>query len=239
MVCLDVLSQDNYLNVSIKVLKLFGLKTAIYWAVLSTILTKVKKKSALDESGFFTIDRKFVSTKTSLTPAEQKECEKILAQHGVIAISDIDVNKISVNAALMLEFIIDVDPKELAKTTGRKAVAKIDAEEKKALKKAGMKETLNRYIKEEDDDIRQAYYSWISAMVDEKSLNSAAIEIFENNVNAYTNDKTTKLKLIELAATYVYKEFAWVEVRYKDLLAKGAFKPEQKYCKQLDTSISF
>jgi hypothetical protein len=237
MAFLDVLSQENHLNVNIKVIKLFGIKTALYWSVLSMILPQVQKKNKLDEFGYFTIDRKYVTTKTTLTPAEQKECEKVLAQNGIIAISDLDVNKLSVNSALMLEYIIDVDPKDLIKP--KKATTKVDAEEKKALKKAGMVNNLCRYIQESDEEVRQAYCDWIKAMIEEKTLNSAAVVNFESNVNNYTTDKLVKLKLLELAATYAYREFAWVEKVFKDLVAKGAFKPAQKICTQLDTSISF
>ena len=55
MICSNILSQDSHLIVNMVVAHNFGLNTAVYWASLSEILPRVRRKNTIDENGFFSM----------------------------------------------------------------------------------------------------------------------------------------------------------------------------------------
>ena len=43
----------------------------------------------------------------------------------------------------------------------------------------------------------------------------AAVEIYQRNLNNYTDSKDVKIKILEIATTLAYHEFAWARDQYE------------------------
>lgn len=193
------------LRLNKRLIKLTGFEVAAYWAELQSILKQVVKKQTADEQGFFTLDRDYVERETTLTTTKQLKCEAKLIELGVMAKDPDNPNRIAIGVNNMIELITDEDTKKLKKST--KAVK----EEAKAAKVEGIKQTMKRFIQEQDADIRNAYSQWIEGMIDAANckFTKAVVQLFEKTITDYTTDKNTRLKIIEIATINSYRDANW------------------------------
>jgi hypothetical protein len=105
----------------------------------------------------------------------------------------------------MVEIITDEDTKKLRKGT------KATKEEERAAKVAGIKANMKRALVETDSELRTAYERWIDGMIDAANcrFTKAVVQLFEQTVTEYTNDKAKRLKIIELATINSYRDATW------------------------------
>lgn len=222
---LDIMSQYNTLQVNVKMANLLGLKTAVYWAELMNVYSRVisKKFEELHENeGYFELDRDYITKRTTLTVDEQLEIDAGLAKLDVVYTNQIDPNLIRLDVERLCAILVDDDP-EAIKAIQKKSKLKRDDEQ--AAKKGSLKVQLFGSIIESDAEILEAYKDWISMMIESKKLiNRKAIEVFQTNLNSYTDSKQVKLKILELAAIHAYVDFAWARQVYeKDYRGNGTF----------------
>ena len=221
---------------------LLGLKTAVYWAELMNVYSRVisKKFEELHENeGYFNLDRDYITKRTTLTVDEQLEIDAGLAKLDVIYTNQIDPNLIRLDVKRLCAILVDDDP-EAIKAIQKKSKLKRDDEQ--AAKKGSLKVQLFGSIIESDADILEAYKDWISMMIESKKLiNRKAIEVFQNNLNSYTDSKQVKLKILELAAIHAYVDFAWAKQVYeKDYRGNGTFiGVNQKKTTKIDPNSGF
>ena len=76
---IELLSSSNYVNFNIKVAQILGLKAAIYLSQIMDINEKAIRKNKVDNN-YFTIDRKYVESRTTLTRDEQVAIEHDLLE---------------------------------------------------------------------------------------------------------------------------------------------------------------
>jgi hypothetical protein len=218
------------------------LKTAVYWAELMNVYSRVisKKFEELHENeGYFDLDRDYITKRTTLTVDEQLEIDAGLAKLDVIYTNQIDPNLIRLDVERLCAILVDDDP-EAIKAIQKKSKLKRDDEQ--AAKKGSLKVQLFGSIIESDADILEAYKDWISMMIESKKLiNRKAIEVFQNNLNSYTDSKQVKLKILELAAIHAYVDFAWAKQVYeKDYRGNGTFiGVNQKKTTKIDPNSGF
>ena len=84
---LDIMSQYNTLQVNIKLANLLGLEVATYWAALMDVYARVvnKFKDELESnSGYFELDRGYITKRTTLTLDKQLEIDTGLGKLGVL-----------------------------------------------------------------------------------------------------------------------------------------------------------
>lgn len=193
------------LRLNKRLIKLAGFEVAAYWAELQSVLKRVVKKSTADELGFFTLDRDYIERETSLTITKQLKCETKLIELGVIAKDPNNQNRLAISVSNMIEVITDEDTKKLKKGT---AAAKKEAKEAKV---AGIKTNMKKAITETDPELRTAYDRWVDGMVDAANcrFTKAVVQLFEKTVTEYTKDKTTRLKIIEIATANSYRDATW------------------------------
>ena len=103
---------------------------------------------------------------------------------------------------------------------------------------------MKKFIKEEDPEVRVAYELWIDGMVDAQNckFTKAVVQLFEKTVTEYTQDKATRLKIIEIATASSYRDANWAISR----LSGSSFrKPvemkftEQHICSAVDDTVVF
>ena len=74
---IELLSSSNYVNFNIKLAQILGLKPAIYLSQIMDINEKAIRKNKVDND-YFTLDRKYIESRTTLTKDEQSSIEKDL-----------------------------------------------------------------------------------------------------------------------------------------------------------------
>jgi hypothetical protein len=192
------------LKLNKRLVKIAGFEVAAYWAELQNILKQVVKKQTADEKGFFLLDREYVEKETTLTISKQLKAEETLIKLGVLLRDIEDPNRIAIAVNGMVAVITDED------TTKLKKGGKTSADEKEA-KISGMKATMKRAILETDPEIRSAYERWIDGMIDAANcrFTKAVVQVFEKTVTEYTDNKTLRLKIIEIATVNSYKDATW------------------------------
>jgi hypothetical protein len=70
---------------------------------------------------------------------------------------------------------------------------------------------MKKALLETDIELRTAYELWIDGMIDAANcrFTKAVVQLFEKTVTEYTTDKTTRLKIIEIATTNSYRDASW------------------------------
>jgi hypothetical protein len=225
------------LRLNKRLIKLTSFEVAAYWAELQSILKQVVKKQTADEHGFFTLDRDYVERETTLTTTKQLKCEAKLIELGVMAKDPDNPNRIAIGVNNMIELITDEDTKKLKKST--KAVK----EEAKAAKVEGIKQTMKRFILEQDPELRSAYEQWIEGMIDAANckFTKAVVQLFEKTVTGYTTDKATRLKIIEIATASSYRDANWAIEKLPRAGARinPVSKVPQKVCTGTAENVTF
>jgi hypothetical protein len=226
------------LRLNKKLIKIAGFEVAAYWAELQSILKQVVKKNTADEQGFFTLDREFVERETTLTLAKQLKCDEKLLSLGVMLKDPEDPNRLSIAVNGMVAVITDEDTTKLKKTKAIKS-------DEKAAKVAGIKATMKKAIFETDVDLRAAYERWVDGMIDAANcrFTKAVVQLFEQTVTQYTQDKQKRLKIIEIATVNSLKDANWAIDRlsntrpiYNNVATR---LPEQKICSGVSDDVVF
>jgi hypothetical protein len=135
----------------------------------------------------------------------------------------------------MIEIITDEDTQKLKKST------KVNREDTKAAKIAGMKETMKKFILEPDVDLRYAYNQWIEGMIDAANcrFTKAVVQLFEKTVTEYTTDKSTRLKIIEIATVNSYRDATWAINKLPNRNLRVSPTVSQKICTGTANNIVF
>lgn len=224
------------LRLNKRLVKIAGFEVAAYWAELQSILKQVVKKQTADERGFFTLDRNFMERETTLTVAKQLKCDEKLLSLGVMLKDPEDPNKISIAVNGMVALITDEDTKKLKKS-GRTTA------DDRAAKIAWIKTNMKRAIFTQDAALREAYERWIDGMVDAQNckFTKAVVQLFEKTVEQYTPDKSTQLKIIEIATINSYKDATWAinKLTSPSLFGKPPImkQTEQKICTGVSNEV--
>jgi hypothetical protein len=226
------------LRLNKKLIKLTNFEVAAYWAELQSILKQVVKKGTADEKGFFTLDRDFMERETTLNLNKQLKCDEKLITMGVVLKDPDNPNRLAISVENMIEIITDEDTKKLKKSS------KSTKEEARVAKVEGIKNTLKRAILETDVDLRAAYERWVDGMVDAQNcrFTKAVIQLFEKTVTEYTNDKSLRLKIIEIATVNSYRDATWAinKIYNPGKFTSNATKlPEQKICTGISDGVVF
>lgn len=259
MICSNILSQDSHLIVNMVVAHNFGLNTAVYWASLSEILPRVRRKNTIDENGFFSIDREYVTKRTTLSVTDQRACDDLLVAAGIMRVDESNPDRISLDSVRMLSYIVEGDLENLpknpaiiltSKTTSKRSSGKsTKAKTSKSTLTPEQKEERFKYaaasvhakLEEPDPELSAAYLEWCTALMGKKGMNSVTAQTFKDDLDAYTSDKTTKLEILKIAAAKEYNQVAWAIQTYERLVASGAYRDTQKSVTTvgLDSNISF
>ena len=223
------------LRLNKRLVKIAGFEVAAYWAELQSILKQVVKKHAADEHGFFILDRDYVERETTLTVTKQLKCDEKLISLGVMLKDNTNPNRIAIAVNGMVAVISDEDTTKLKKTSAVK-------KDEKAAKIAGIKATMKKAILETDPELRAAYERWIEGMIDAQNcrFTKSLVQLFEETISKYTEDKNTRLKIIEIATVNSYKDATWASNRVTGFRASAPAKvSEQKICTGVSDNITF
>lgn len=112
------------ITVNLKAMKLFGVETATYFAVLTQIIPRVIAKQTADEDGYFILDRNYIESQIGLNREKQYNCDSILSRHGILITAADSRDKISLDIKLWVGLIAESDPDKLAEVIKKSALPK-------------------------------------------------------------------------------------------------------------------
>jgi len=222
---LDVMSQYNSLAVNIKLANVLGLHTAVYWAELLNVYARVIKKFKdllIDNEGYFELDREYVKERTTLDIEEQLKIDAGLKKLNVLSERENDPNWIKLDVERFCALLVDDD---IDAIRNMQKTAKLSRDDQAMAKKNCVRRNLVAVLSETDKDVLEAYKVWIDAMLEaKKPLTRAAVEIYQRNLNDYTDSKDVKIKILEIATSLAYHEFAWARDQFeKNYRGSGTF----------------
>jgi len=217
----DLMSPYGFLQVNIKLANMLGLEAAAYWAELLNVYPRVirkKQDELFSNGGFFVIDREYVESRTTITKERQIELDKALERVGALHSDPNDPNRIKIDVESMYAVIVEDDPKAI-KEIQKKAKTRRDDATK--AKREGIRLNLRTALIEQDPEVLSAMQLWIDTLVDgKKFMSKPTVTAFQTNLNSYTQSKAAKLKIIEIATTNGYNEFAWAKQVYEKSYSK-------------------
>lgn len=214
---LDLISGDSFIMANKKIALVYNLNVAVYTAEVLNILKTAIRKNKLSEDGFVTLDRKYLTNQTTLSIDDQYECDRLLAKTEVIKIAEENKDQIYFDVKKFVAILSSNDSDELERLA--KEVKKGTRKANTEAKRQSVIENIKRGIIETDIELLTGYRDWIdSVYASGKFLTKKSVEIFQDTINKYTNDREVKKQLLSIGVTTGYTEAAWVINRYESNL---------------------
>ncbi len=224
----DLLATDNYVSFNIKIAETFDLQTAVYLTELINISNKANLKGKTDSEGFFTVDRKYITKRTTLKVEEQRKIDKQMYSIGVFKLSNLNNDKILFNIEVLAGLISSEDVQLLKDASKTVKANTIEAkQEAKQSKRQIIINSLKNNIHTGNEELDQAYKGWIDGVYANPNgfLSNRSINIFIKTLDEFTNgDLDLALKILEIATVGGYRDCTWAidsfNKNYKDTYYK-------------------
>lgn len=184
----DLLSTANMVSFNIKVAEVFGLHSAIYISELTNIYEKALRKKKIENYGghtYFTIDRKYLTSRTTLSTKEQKDIEASLVQVEVLKVHPTNTDTIYLNIDGLASLLGTEIDKTILQRIGQIAKKKT-VEEAKQGKLIGQIKSAKASVRTADVQLRNAYYNWIDAFAAKFGyISPSVVKINEEMVDSF------------------------------------------------------
>ena len=208
---IDLISLSNYGYYNVNIANILGLDTAVYLGILLDINSKAIRKNKVEDN-FFTVDRKYITQRTTLPESRQREIEKTLSDVGVLCISKKDSNSFNISISALYTIIGD-DNEEIIKDV-KKIISK-----KSNSKTRGdaIKDTLKTNIVTSNSELREAYYDWIDSVYAKQGwMSKKSVTSAQTIIDEFANHNLDiALKVVEIAAINGYRDMSWAVNSYK------------------------
>lgn len=208
---IELLSTCNYVSYNIQIAHVLGLHTAIYLSELMNINDKAIKKDKMSEN-CFTVDRKYITKRTTLQESEQKEIETFLLKAGILEKGANKDNKISINLTALTTIIMAPDEKLLGD------LAKLKSNSVKSRTKTNVFDNLKSSVSCVNDELRVAYYDWIEAVLTKDNYMTKTAVVSGQKIvdEASGRNLDVALRIIEIAAINGYRDMSWAVNSYNE-----------------------
>ena len=122
---------DNYISFNVKVADVLGLNEAVYLSELMNINEKAIRKSTV-VNNFFTIDRAYLTKRTTLTKEQQLKIDKFFSEIGILTIDPENHNAITLNISVLTKLLDAEEGEDTIKQLkdNRKAIQKLKSNNK-------------------------------------------------------------------------------------------------------------
>jgi len=233
----DLLSTTNYVSFNIKLAEMFGLHAAIHISELINIYEKAARKNKLilaETDEYFVVDRKYLSSRSTLTTEEQKQIEEQVIKLKIIKRLTSSANTIHID----LNALAGVS--EVTDETVKENLQKVSTVTKKRSKSEVIMETLKDSIKTTNNELRNAYNEWIDAVYAKQGwMSKAAVKAGEKTVDDFANhDLDVALQVVGIAAMNGYRDMKWAVTSYIDNSNKVPVKKQtQRSANVLSTEV--
>lgn len=208
---IDLISLSNYGYYNVQIANILGLDTAVYLGILLDINSKAIRKNKITDN-YFTVDRKYITSRTTLSEDKQVAIEKILSDIGVLIISKESKNSFSINISALYTIIGEDDTaviKDIKKIVSKKANSKSKSD--------AIKDTLKSNIVTSNEELRTAYCDWIDAVFAKQGwMSKKSVVSAQTLIDDFADHNLdVALKIIEIASINGYRDMAWALNNYK------------------------
>lgn len=218
---IELLSSSNYVNFNIKLAQVIGLNAAIYVSQLIDINDKALRKKRVND-GFFTIDRKYIKSRTTIDEATQREIDQVLLRLNIIQKHPDKYNTISLDISVLTSIMMTPDEDLIKDIT--QIVAQTEKKVKKLTKEERTLSDLQQCIITNNPELKQAYIDWITAVYQKDGfMTRQAVISAQSNIDTFSNhDLDVALKILELATISAYRDVTWAINNYKKDFPKAS-----------------
>lgn len=208
---IDLISLSNYGYYNVQIANILGLDTAVYLGILLDINSKAIRKNKITDN-YFTVDRKYITSRTTLSEDKQVAIEKILSDIGVLIISKESKNSFSINISALYTIIGEDDTaviKDIKKIVSKKANSKSKSD--------AIKDTLKSNIVTSNEELRTAYCDWIDAVFAKQGwMSKKSVVSAQTLIDDFADHNLdVALKIIEIASINGYRDMSWALNNYK------------------------
>ena len=206
----ELLSTSNYVSYNVKLAEIMGLHTAIHLSELLG-MTMVAEQQGTLVDGFFTINREYITKRTTMLVTEQRKIENELFKIGALTYGK-DEDTIYIQSDILVTLMLGTDEKLLEKAS------KVGKKSLKPTKEEAIKFSIKNNIKTTNVELRMAYEEWIDAVFDRQGwMNKKCIEVAENMVDSFSQrNLDTALKLLEIATINGYRDISWAIKKFNE-----------------------
>lgn len=220
MLC-DFLSMDNYVSFNSQLASIIGLHSAIYVSELINITRKATLKNKLTDNKYITVDREYITNRTTITLDEQYEIDKKLNKVGLVDLSD-NPDIISIDLSTLVNLATSNDEDLIGKVNKLTKIKSTSGS--KMTQRQHMFESLKAGIHHDNAELEQAYKDWVDGVCANPKgfLSKKAISVFQAAVDQYSErNLDVALKIIEIATINGYRDATWaINVFEKDYKAQ-------------------
>lgn len=212
----DIVTLANYEFYNVKLANILGLEVSIYLNQLLSIYEKALRKDKIVDN-YFTIDRKYITERTTFSTAEQKDIDLYLMNIKVAEVSEENKNRIKLNFDY-IQSLYDVDKAQI--TPFKKTALKV----KQAMtKEDAIKENLKMYIQTDNLMLYNAYSSWVDSVFDKNHwMSKTALLTGQQIINNYCQKNIPlALEIINIASINGYRDMSWAINTYSSRTVKS------------------
>lgn len=220
---LDLLCESNKVSFNIKVAESLGLHAAIYISELMNINEKAIRKDkveSINNKKYFTVDRKYLTARTTLSTKEQKDIEASLATIEILLehptkkdtfYLDIDALAVLLSGTVNTEFVDRIESIAKKKTKEELQAGKLKGEIL-ASKKA---------IVTLDPILRNAWCEWIEVYANKNGyITPGIVKNNETNVMRATgNNLEAARQIVKYTAERAYQSMDYAIQNWRTLFA--------------------
>lgn len=191
---IELLSMSNYGHYNVKLAQVLGLEASVYLTEILNISEKAIRKNKCD-GDFFTVDRKYITDRTTISSESQKNIERFLTSVGVIVQDQKVENKMMVNLTTLTNMMMSPDESTL------KEVQVARKKSTRLTKKQSMAISLKSYIVTDNTEMVNAYCLWIDTLIDmDRMPQKITVISAQNSIDEFSNrNLDVALKVIEVA----------------------------------------
>lgn len=208
---IDLISKSNYGQYNVSIANLLGLETAIYLDLLLDINSKAIRKNKVDDN-YFWVDRKYITSRTTLDESKQRAIEKILADVGVLSVNAEDRDSFNINISALYTIVGSDDTDVIADI--KKIIKK---KSNKKTKDEAIIDNLKGGIVTPNIELRNAYCDWIDSVFAKQGwMSKKSVTAAQTVVDEFSNHNLDiALKIVEIASINGYRDMEWAINSYK------------------------
>ena len=208
---IELLSMSNYGNYNIKLANILGLESAVYINELLNINEKALRKNKISDN-FFTLDREYIKSRTTLSLETQLELDDKLMRLGILEHSD--ENTISINITVMTSILMDPS-EELMKTITKVTKSKSG----KRTKGQAICDNLKSNIVTSNEELIAAYSEWIDAVYAKDGwMSKKAVVCAQQTIDEFANrNLDVALEVLKIATINGYRDINYAINNFKKM----------------------
>lgn len=222
---LDLLCTDNYMSFNIKVANTMGLHAAIYINELLNISRKAEKKATFTPDGFMLVDRKYITSRTTLSVEEQSVLDRKIQGVGVIELKEDNPDCLRVHIDTLANIVASDEARLLQRVSKITAVKKTSPGAGISARQRNI-QALKNCIRCSNTELLEAYWDWIDGVYANPKgfLSKKAIEIFQRGLDDFAKgDLDLALKVLEIATVNGFRCVEWAIEKFQREYAKDFY----------------